>query len=69
MESLVEIIKKIFVKSEIYINELVTRNKILANNNTILYNYINFLKGLIIKINNKIVRILLILEVFYTVFI
>ncbi len=69
MESLVEIIKKIFVKSEIYINELVTRNKILANNNTILYNYINFLKGLIIKINNKIVRILLILEVFYTIFI
>jgi len=69
VESLVEIIKKIFVKSEIYINELVTRNKILANNNTILYNYINFLKGLIIKINNKIVRILLILEVFYTIFI
>ncbi len=29
----------------------------------------NFLKDLIIKINNKIIRVLLILEVFYIIFI
>ncbi len=68
-ESLIEIVKEIFVKSETRINELETRNKILANNNTILYNYIDFLKELIIKVNNKIIRILSVLEVFYTTFI
>jgi len=30
---------------------------------------VDFLEGLIIKVNNKIVRVLLVLEVFYTTFI
>jgi hypothetical protein len=29
----------------------------------------NFLEGLIIKVNNKIIRVLLVLEVFYIIFI
>ncbi len=50
-------------------NALVARNNLLENNNIILYNYVDFLEGLIIKVNNKIIRVLLILEVFYTTFI
>jgi len=30
---------------------------------------VDFLEGLIIKVNNKIVRVLLVLEVFYIIFI
>jgi len=30
---------------------------------------VDFLEGLIIKVNNKIIRVLLILEIFYIIFI